>query len=124
MSSFPPKIPFSDPSQIIVNQSTHVFLRIAGLGWPAQSAPKYGRLPPDAAADVGEGIFNLSQCSAGVVVKFETDATSLDVNVTRRSMGDGLLSLTGRQDDIMPYVIGGETIWFWRCSVLGSKIHF
>jgi hypothetical protein len=78
-------------------------LGLEGLAWPEQPSPRYGRLQPGASADVGADVYSLSQCSAGVVVFFETDAAEITVNITRRSLGAGHTSLSGRQDDIMPY---------------------
>ena len=47
--------------------------------------------------------YDLSWCPSGVLARFSTDATSVTIKVDRHSIGDGMLSLTGRQDDIMSY---------------------
>eukprot|EP00040_Diaphanoeca_grandis_P025499 m.141305 g.141305 ORF g.141305 m.141305 type:complete len:818 (-) comp30178_c0_seq1:182-2635(-) len=82
-------------------------LGLEGLGWPNE-APKYGRLPASAEQAFKNGAalkytYNLSLCSTGVLTRFTTNATSFTVQVERESIGDGLTSLTGNQDDIMAY---------------------
>lgn len=77
-------------------------LGLEGRGWPDE-APAYGRLPERASANVTDGTWQLSECSPSIVVRFSTNADYLSIKVNRRSIGTGLLSLTGGQDDIMPY---------------------
>jgi hypothetical protein len=85
-------------------------LGLSGLGWKEETqgtALPYARFPPRARSTLNctdcTYTYNLSACSAGVLVRFATDADEIQLKVARQSLGDGLLSLAGRQDDIMPY---------------------
>ena len=84
-------------------------LHMEGLGFTTQltEMPRYGRFPASAQQSFAgcsdcSYTYNLSQCTAGVLVRFETDATQISINVTRRSLS-GSLALGSRQDDIMPW---------------------
>lgn len=71
-------------------------LGLEGMAFQTESRP-YGRLPKAAEADFaaagGDTLFtyNLSQCSSGVLVRFQTNATELQINVARHSLGDSEL---------------------------------
>ena len=77
-------------------------LGLEGRGWPDE-APAYGRLPARAQTNVTSNTWDLSQCSPSIVTRFSTNASAVSIKVYRRSIGNSLLSLTGGQDDIMPY---------------------
>ena len=66
---------------------------LEGRGWP-QEGPAYGRLPARAQAGLANATdcfytFDLGQCSAGVLVRFATNAQEIEIKVNRRSIGDG-----------------------------------
>lgn len=52
--------------------------QIEGVGWPNSDAP-YRRLPARAQADVTPAVWNLSDNSAGIVIRFVTDSPRLGV---------------------------------------------
>jgi len=80
-------------------------LAVEGLGWPAE-APTYGRLPARAVPDLVacgapcKWIYNLSEDSSGVLVRFESNSSRLSIRV-QRSLGPG--GVMPRQDDIMSW---------------------
>ena len=112
-------------------------LGLEGVGWPAEE-PRYGRLPARAEPFLNNGsqtryTYNLSWCPSGVLTRFTTNATFIEIRVHRHSL-TGMLSLAGRQDDIMSYNgrfgidvyaedehNGGKWRWF-QTSAAGSQL--
>ena len=59
-------------------------LAIEGLGWPSESQP-YTRLPDRAEKAVRPAVWGLSRHSAGVRVRFMTNATNISARWTLRN---------------------------------------
>ena len=72
-------------------------LGLEGLGWRQERSSSdrlpYSRFPPRAEAMLNctDCLYtsNLSACSAGVLVRFATDADEIMLKVERHSLGDG-----------------------------------
>ena len=78
-------------------------LGLEGLGWRQERSSSdrlpYSRFPPRAEAMLNCTdclyTWNLSACSAGVLVRFATDADEIMLKVERHSLGDGENWTTG-----------------------------
>lgn len=64
-----------------------VSLPVQGRGWNTEIGKTYSRLPLRAKETVREALWSLSQASAGLYVKFHTDATNIQV---KYKVGGGL----------------------------------
>ncbi len=65
---------------------------IEGQGWPADDlASRFDRLPAKAEGVVRDPVWNLSRHSAGILFRFNTDATTIHLNYT---VGDKYLGMT------------------------------
>eukprot|EP00051_Salpingoeca_urceolata_P000226 m.33204 g.33204 ORF g.33204 m.33204 type:complete len:819 (+) comp10314_c0_seq1:107-2563(+) len=68
-----------------------------GNGWPTE-APVYGRFPAAAQADLEASTWGLSMACSGCMVRFQSDADQIFINIVRN-----LTTHDKLQDDIMPF---------------------
>ena len=86
---------------------------IEGVAWPSESASPYDRLPARAQADVREPVWNLSHHTAGLSIRFRSNASSIIV----RYQVDGNLEMphmpaTG-VSGLDLYAIDSDGNWNW-----------
>ena len=60
-----------------LNPATADFPVIEGQAWPKETANTYDRFPARAEKDLNPNVWNISHSSAGLYIKFKTDASSL-----------------------------------------------
>ncbi len=101
-------------------------LTVEGLGWRGAPGPRYGRFPAAAEAllvDCGHdcgNIWPLSLDASGVRVLFSSNASHLDVHISRSLGGANGGAQLARQDDIMPWN-GRFGIDVYRMDTLTQK---
>jgi hypothetical protein len=90
-------------------------LAIEGKGWP-DTADFYDRLPARAQGVVREPVWQLSKDSAGLSVRFVTDAASISARWTLRSNSLAMdhMPATGVSGlDLYVRMTGGIALWHW-----------
>ncbi|MBL9152193.1 MAG: SGNH/GDSL hydrolase family protein [Verrucomicrobiales bacterium] len=88
---------------------------IEGRGWPVEDMERpYARLPRKAKGIVRDAVWSLSQDSAGMLTRFQTDATTIHVRYTLRSerLGMAHMPATG-VSGIDLYALDSEKRWRW-----------
>ena len=88
-------------------------LGVEGLGWTDTNHP-LDRLPAHAQGQVTEAVWNLSQHSAGLCVRFKTNAVSLDARWTLRfeNLAMDHMPATGCSS-VDLYVLDDKQKWRW-----------
>jgi lysophospholipase L1-like esterase len=88
---------------------------IEGRGWPAEDMERYyARLPAKAKGIVRDPVWSLSQDSAGMLTRFQSDATTIHVRYTLRSERVGMAHMppTG-VSGIDLYGLDPQKKWRW-----------
>lgn len=88
---------------------------VEGRGWPAEAMEKYyHRLPAKAKGVVRDAVWSLSNDSAGMLTRFRTDATEIQVRyqVTKSALGMPHMPATG-VSGIDLYALDEKAHWRW-----------
>lgn len=99
-------------------------LTVEGRGWPVSELPHpYSRLPARAEAEVREPVWQLSRCSAGIAVRFITDATSISARWSLRDAANSMIHMpaTGRSG-LDLYVRDPRAVTGWRFAGITRAI--
>jgi lysophospholipase L1-like esterase len=107
------KIPGPDPDGIIWHDVAE--WGVEGRGWPAEDMERfYARLPLRAKAIVRDTVWGLSQDSAGLLTRFQTDATTIHVRYTLRSERVGMAHMPATGvSGIDLYGLDAKKKWRW-----------
>jgi lysophospholipase L1-like esterase len=93
--------------------ATNGFPVIEGQGWPAEVALPYDRFPERAERTLNPNVWNISHSSAGLYIKFKTNATSLVVRyVVKGALAMSHMPATG-VSGIDMYAIDPNGEWKW-----------
>ena len=72
------------------NPATNEFPVVEGQAWPAEVTAPYDRFPARAEKTLNPNVWNISHSSAGLYIKFKTNATSIVIRYTVK----GALAMT------------------------------
>ncbi|AWV97171.1 SGNH/GDSL hydrolase family protein [Arcticibacterium luteifluviistationis] len=77
------------------NPANNSFSVIEGQAWPEEIARPYSRLPERAEKDVSDAIWNLSKKSAGLMIRFRSNASEIKVRygTTNKNNGEKVFEL-------------------------------
>lgn len=104
------------------NPAKNTFPVLEGQAWPTEVQNYYDRLPAKAEQNVRKAVWDLSRNSAGVSLKFKTNATEISVRYGVASKGDFAMThmpATG-VSGLDLYAIGDNGKWLWA----PGKRHF
>ena len=95
------------------NPAQESFNSIQGKGWPGQTSSYYDRLPAKAEKTVRGDVWDLSRNSAGMSVRFRTDAEEIVVRyaVTGELSMPHMESIGVSGVDLYSKTIDGEWLW-------------
>lgn len=95
------------------NPVTNDFPVVEGQGWPAEAASPYDRFPARAQKTLDPNVWNISHSSAGLYIKFKTNATSLVVRyVVKGALAMTHMPATG-VSGVDLYAIDPNGQWKW-----------
>ena len=85
-----------------------------GQGWTSEVGKKYQRFPDRASATVPSGVWGLSKNTAGLNVRFVTDATTITVKYTITSGAAGYANMPATlQSGIDMYALPNDSTYYW-----------
>jgi hypothetical protein len=102
-------------------------LTVEGRGWPDEAPGFYDRLPARARPDVHELDWRFAQHSAGMVVRFVTDATGICIRWALKSTDFAMVHMPATGVSGMDLYVLRHGEWRWlsacRCSTIMKQVN-